>query len=258
MKLLGLSRLPPDASPADHQTLIRQHRSARKEIAKSASPPVLQRGGSSLRLITNSQGKIVDAGLSEDGPGSLPVTPESRRAALRRYREAGSGGDGTGGVGEGGSDDLEEIMPHTEWLDMKESSLKLSPADIDDQFLRAITELMAQFPEPPTRDPAMDLSSPATVTVGRSKKGDRRGLHVPRLSSQRRGFGSSERALRPPPTPPTPTQQQQKQQQRRPHDEHPDQLHQASQHQQGDHRGMAEDEFPVRITYSNPDDVFLL
>ena len=261
MKLLGLSKLPPDASPADHQTLIRQHRSVRKEIAKSASPPGLQRGGSSTKLVPNNQGKSANVVQPEDEPGSLPVTPESRRASMHRDREAGSGdgdgGGGTDGGGRGDRDDLEEIMPHTEWLDMKEFSLKLAPADIDDQFLRVITELMAQFPEPPTRDLAMDLSSPPTVTIGRSKRGDRRGFHAPRLHSQRRGLGVSDRALRPPPTPPTPTQQQQQQRQR--HGEHPDQLRQQplDQHQ-GDHRGMSDDDFPVRITYSHPDDVFLL
>ncbi|CAM9595180.1 unnamed protein product, partial [Hapterophycus canaliculatus] len=53
MKLLGLTKLPPDASRAEHLSLIQQHRSARLERAKSASPMSLHRGGSSSRLVSS-------------------------------------------------------------------------------------------------------------------------------------------------------------------------------------------------------------
>lgn len=264
MKLLGLSKLPPDATRADHYTLLRQQRSARKEIAKSASPPTLQRGGSSSKLLAITQGKSAGTVSPREGTGSLPVTPESRRALLRRDREPGGAGDEGGicggGGGEGGGVDLEEIIPHTEWLDMKESTLKLAPADIDDQFLRAITDLMAQFPDPPTRDPAMDLSSPATLTIGRNRRGERRGLHG--WHSQRRGFGGSDRTPPPQPQPqlqPQPSPRQQQKQKQKRHEEHLDQIHQQPLvEQQGAHRDVTEDNVPVRITYSHPDDVFLL
>ncbi|CAN0446867.1 unnamed protein product [Ectocarpus fasciculatus] len=93
------------------------------------------------------------------------------------------------------------MMPHhhhhhhhqapSEWLDMRESSLKLTPTDLDERFLRTIESLMNQFPAPPTRDHAAaavtDLTSPSTAALGRFKGDGRRGLQMPRPSSQRRG-----------------------------------------------------------------------
>lgn len=204
MKLLGLSKLPPDASRSEHLMLMQQHRSLRKERAMSGSPSGLRRGGSLSRLgspgLTN---RSIGSSMLDVGNGGPSMVSGRIGAGMHEQ----SAGEGFGGM----EDDEEGGMMHhhhhgqhhrhqtSEWLDMRESSLKLTPTDLDEQFLKAVTDLMNQFPEPPNPDTAAnaitDLSSPATlVSIGRNR-GDPNGKRgkMPRASSQRRGFpgGSS-------------------------------------------------------------------
>lgn len=153
--------------------------------------------------------------------------------------------DGAGGhvmYGEQGMSPSHHQHNNPEWLDMREASLKLTATDLNDQFLKMITDLMNQFPEPPTRDPAMaitDLNSPASIISGWSK-GDigRLGLHMPKTSSQRRAasaaggvmLGVSQDIIQPRQNP-------------------------IFQRPNG---GLRELESPVRICYSKPEDMFSL
>lgn len=136
-------------------------------------------------------------------------------------------------------DDEESMMPHPHhrhqtsgWLDMTESSLKLTPADLDDQFLQTVMDLMNQFPEPPTSDAITDLSSPAAAAFGR------RGLHMMKPNSHRRGAGGGgSEAI----------------------EEVSLSRHQRHQNPMYDNRrggGVRELESPVRIRYSKPGDQF--
>lgn len=205
MKLLGLSKLPPDASRSEHLMLMQQHRSLRKERVMSSSPSSLKRGVSASHLgshgvSTRSTGSPIDVGNG----GSSTVTgrrgggaPNSRQGGGGVYEQCA--GDGGGG---GTEDDEEEMTADhdhhhrhqtSEWLDMRESSLRLTPTDLDDQFLKAVTDLMDQFPEPPspgTGAAITDLSSPATSAIGRNK-GDSGGIRgiLPKPSSHRRPAG---------------------------------------------------------------------
>ncbi|CAM9503230.1 unnamed protein product, partial [Ectocarpus sp. 8 AP-2014] len=195
MRLLGLSKLPPDASRAEHLTLIRQHRSVRKERVKSSSPASLKRGGSYSRVMSSGGGGGGGGGasFSSRNPGeadgaSVPPSAEGGKLTIQQPqypdREEGE----------------EVTTPHhhhqpSEWLDMRESSLKLTPTDVDEQFLGSIESLMNQFPAPPTRDHATaavtDLTSPSTAALGRFKGDGRRGLQMPRPSNQRRGVSGA-------------------------------------------------------------------
>lgn len=255
MKLLGLSKLPPDASRSEHLILMQQHRSLRKERAMTGSPSGLRRGSSASRL--GSPGlasRSIGSSMLDVGNGG-PSIAAGRRGAGMQEQCAGEGGGGMEDDEEGG------MMPHdhhgqhhrhqtSEWLDMRESSLKLTPTDLDEQFLKAVTDLMNQFPEPPNPDTAAnsitDLSSPATlVSIGRNR-GDpngRRGKMMPRASSQRRGFpggssnmlGASGEVVH---SRQNPIFQQQIEASRR--------------------SVVREIDSPVRISYSKPEDVFSL
>lgn len=206
MKLLGLSKLPPDASRSEHLMLMQQHRSLRKERAMSGSPSGLRRGGSASRL--GSPGltsRSIGSSMLDAGNGGPSMVTARRGAGMHEQQCAGEGGGGMEDDEEGG------MLPHhhngqhhrhqtSEWLDMRESSLKLTPTDLDEPFLKAVSDLMDQFPEPPNPDTAAraitDLSSPATlVSIGRNRgdNNSKRGIMMPRASSQRRGFpgGSS-------------------------------------------------------------------
>lgn len=199
MRLLGLSKLPPDASRAEHLALIRQHRSVRKERVKSSSPASLKRGGSYSRVIS-SDGGGGGASFSSRNPGeadgaSVPPSAKGGKLTIQQQQQQQYPDREEG----------EEVTtPHhhhhhhrqpSEWLDMRESSLKLTPTDVDERFLRSIESLMNQFPAPPIRDHAaaavMDLTSPSTAALGRFKGDGRRGLQMPRPSSQRRGVSGA-------------------------------------------------------------------
>lgn len=179
MKLLGLSKLPPDASRAEHLALIRQHRSVRKERVKSSSPASLKRGGSYTRVTSSGVG----GGSFREADGTCEGGKLTIQHQQQQYPDQDEG--------------EEVMMPHhhhhqpSEWLDMRESSLRLTPTDVDERFLTSIESLMNQFPAPPTRDHAAtavtDLTSPSTAALGRFRGDGRRGLQMPRPSSQRRG-----------------------------------------------------------------------
>ena len=142
MKRLGLTKLPPDASPAEHQALIRQHRSVRLECAKSCSPDGLQ--------LENSQSSM----RSELSSSAIMYARESRSdSQAQAIPEKGCGGE----------QDFEENDP----LNLRESPLRLTAANVDDDFINTITHLMSQFPEPPTRSPPKDSSPSVSSTVGR-------------------------------------------------------------------------------------------
>lgn len=207
MKLLGLSKLPPDASRSDHLTLARQQRSARKERAKSSSPASLKRGsasrlgshggaeGVSGRSIASSADGRYGGSSTMTGGGGTPMPRHPRGGGHDEHYP-----DEDGGGGSDSEDEEEGVMPHqhhrhpnSEWLDMREySSLKITPTDLDEQFLQTITDLMNQFPEPPNSDAVTDLQSPATAAFGR------RGLHISKPGSQRRvgGGGGGMEATR--------------------------------------------------------------
>ena len=223
MKLLGLSKLPPDASRSDHLSLIRQHRSVRKERAKSSSPMTLKRGGSASRL-----GSYRSVPTSADGGGG-GVTPTPHYAD----EETGRGSDWEDDEEDGMMPHQHHHHPNSEWLDMRESSLKLTPTDLDERFLQMITDLMNQFPEPPNSDPITDLSSPATAAFGR------RGIHMSKSGSHRRAAGGSGDVVL--------TKQ------------NPMYLHQqqmAAESKRG--RGVREMESPMRIRYHKVEDQFSL
>ncbi|CAM9497520.1 unnamed protein product [Scytosiphon promiscuus] len=139
---------------------------------------------------------------------------------------------------------------------MRESSLKLTPTDADEQFIRRIEELMNQFPEPPSRGcvPGSNLSSPTTPIVGRNRwdnggsSSNRRGFHMPKSSSHWRvggggggggdgsDMGSSGELVH---QRQNPMYVQQQDESRREH---------------GGHESTS----PVRICYAKPEDVFSL
>lgn len=98
----------------------------------------------------------------------------------------GSGEDysGYGTIGVGGG---EQVSGENDPLMVvREVSLKLNAADLDDDFVREISDLMLQFPEPPARSPVNDFSSPFSSTSGRAKKEDKRGLYGGKVMSNRR------------------------------------------------------------------------
>lgn len=149
------------------------------------------------------------------------------------------------GAGRGSDSDEDEdeegMMPHqhqrhqySEWLDMRESSLRLTGTDLDEKFLQAITDLMNQFPEPPNSDSITELNSPATAAFGR------RGLHMSRPSSLRRagGGGGTEASGEVVPQRQNPMYQQQ-----------------ADSRRGG---GVREVESPMRIRYNKSADQFSL
>lgn len=134
-----------------------------------------------------------------------------------------------------------------EWLDMRQSSLRLTSTDVDDQFLKTITDLMKQFPEPPTRDNPIaiaEVSSPGSIIGGRL------GLHMPKTSSQRRAasgmgsammLGASHDAIIQPRQNPMFQQQLER-----------------KQREAGGSGNARELGVPVRISYSKPEDEFSL
>lgn len=137
---------------------------------------------------------------------------------------------------------------------MRQSSLRLTSTDVDDQFLKAITDLMRQFPEPPTRDPpsAMaEVSSPGSI-IGGWGKGDmgRLSLHMPKTGSQRRAasgvgsamLGASQDVIIQPRQ--NPIYQQQ--------------MMESKQREAGGSGSVRELGLPVRISYSKPEDEFSL
>ena len=175
MKLLGLSKLPPDASPAEHQALIRQHRSVRLERAKSCSPDGLQLENSLSSMRSESFSSATIHAREKIGDPQVQAIPEKDS---------------------GGEQDTEEYDP----LNVRESPLRLTAADVDDDFINMITDIMSQFPEPPTRSPATDSSSSMSSNFGRMKWVDRRGISDVRPRSWRagRGAGEEEKLLPPP------------------------------------------------------------
>eukprot|EP00752_Nemacystus_decipiens_P011134 g9894.t1 len=187
MKLLGLSKLPPDASRSEHLSLLRQHRSVRKERAKSNSPMPLARGDSASR-----RGSFGGArGASSRSIASL--TDDGGETPMPQYTDEDTGRGSDWEEDDDDDEDEEGLMPHqhqrnpnSEWLDMRESSLKLAPADVDERFLQMITDLMSQFPEAPNPESITDLSSPATAAFGR------RGIHISRPSSHRRSGAAGD------------------------------------------------------------------
>ncbi|CAM9749522.1 unnamed protein product, partial [Pylaiella littoralis] len=252
MKLLGLSKLPPDASRAEHLALIEQHRSVRKERAKSTSPAAgsIEEGGNIAMVMGGGGGggggRRRKGGGREGGANSKP---EHRGGGGQEQCPDEDSGGGAGGGGDMEDGEQGVSLGHhqhlnSEWLDMREASLKLTPADLDDQFLKRITDLMNQFPEPPTRDPTTaitDLNSPSSI-IGGWGKGDssRRGLHMPKTSSQRRATGSvgsilslSQEIVKPRQNP-------------------------IFQQQFDNRRGARGLDSPMRIRYSKPEDEFSL
>lgn len=190
LRILGLSKLPPDASRAQHLDLIRQHRSVRKECVKSSTPLALHR-----RKSSNPKQLVSGQSAGE----TMPPTPSARQLewsselTCHGTGRGGSVGGDFSGVGAGSrgdkynSNSSEGRGQDDEDLDdgkrgmVRASSLRLSPSDLDEQFLRTIDALMAQFPEPPTRDPVTELNSPATpLTASAARngmwRGDRRGV----------------------------------------------------------------------------------
>ncbi|CAB1097115.1 unnamed protein product [Ectocarpus sp. CCAP 1310/34] len=203
MRLLGLSKLPPDASRSEHLALIRQHRSVRKERVKSSSPASLKRGGSYSRVMSSGGGGGGggEASFGSRNPGeadsaSVPPSAEGEKLTIQQQQQQQCPDREEG----------EEVTtPHhhhdhqpSEWLDMRESSLKLTPTDMDERFLGSIESLMNQFPAPPTRDHAaaavVDVTSPSTAALGRFKGDGRRGLPMSRPSTQWRGVSGADGA----------------------------------------------------------------
>lgn len=81
----------------------------------------------------------------------------------------------------------------------RESSLKLSETDLDDQFIEAVTALTAQFPEPPlstpsntpsasTREEGEFTTAPSTSWLGKGKRVDRGASTRPKSFASYRGL----------------------------------------------------------------------
>lgn len=175
MKLLGLSKLPPGASPVEHAALIRQHRSVRLECAKSMPGSGHERVNSPSGMRSGSSSPIRYALGDLEEVQDLPFQGRS-----------GSGEDhsGHGTISVGGGEQAPE--ENDILMDVREASLKLNAADLDDDYIRAIADLMVQFPEPPARSPVNDFGSPFSSTSGRGKIADERGLYGGKSMSNRR------------------------------------------------------------------------
>lgn len=162
------------------------------------------------------------------------LTPSTCRHSVRSDQEATSGG-------EDDSEDYCSGAQPTDPLNVKGATLKLAATDVDDQFLTSIAKLMSQFPEPPTREPTMDLISPAAMSATRSRRADRRGINSSLSLSHWRGGGwAGERPH---------------------HHRHQNPLYQQAEQQQERRKGrggVREEDVPIRILYSQEGDSFEL
>lgn len=239
MGLLGLSALPPEVMPIEHNAQKQQGSFRRRTyVAESPSPATVAKAatgaasaaaaaatGAKVEVLpsisgipttstfSNSEAAAVEAEVysiivtdagREDSTSSEEEDIGRRR---RSSRSSGGGGgrrdiverkveptrrlcrrDSSGPVrgGEGGRGGFEATICNDR---LRESSPRLTETDIDDRFVRAIMNLMARFPVPPST--SFSSSKGVTAATG----GNMREIGAPLLTSggggDRQGGGSS-------------------------------------------------------------------
>lgn len=213
MRLLGLTTLPSDAIPVGHPKLRKRWSSQALPRSSSSPPPVKAARGcrdvpvdarrhslsSYSRLATCSNevetdeffitGADVDPGQEEWSSGNdeyshFGVCGSNERCLLDPCLEGKGCWRSTSPV--------EPMKQHPEHLNLVgESSLTLRATDLDDQFIEALSDLMAQFPKPPLSPPSQIARSMVKIEEDKQKNASGRELVHNRRSHVRSRSASS-------------------------------------------------------------------